>query len=635
MSLARVFLAVAFAAPPYTGHGAASIPKEVLDRFAPKPLPDELTRTIQAMLDVRAPSAGVLAPDGSALYFRWKVTGTNQIWRVDGPMRFPIQLTGGQDQTGVSDVTPDGTALIIERDRKGEENPGLYLLSPKGGPLQLIQHKPGIQTSFQFVSDDGRYIYFRSNDKKPDAYALYRYDRAQKRVEDVFAQEGLWTVADQKPGKLLLGKEVGSNMIEVFEWDESARRLTPLFGQGEREEYVPGYGPGEGEVLVETPHFGEFRRLYSWSKGKFTPLSAQMSFDVSEWSIDRPRRRILYTVNERGYTRLHAMDALTHKELPLPPLPTADHVRFGQTTRDGRFTVIAVDTGTEPLQSYVVDWKSGRLARWHTGSAPEIDLTSFVRARSETYPARDGTQIPVFVREPKSCAAPCPIVVNFHGGPEAQALPGFSVHAQMFVDSGFIFVEPNVRGSDGYGKTWLHADDGKRRLQIITDIEDAASWARKRFGGGKLGIYGGSYGGYSSLIGMTMFAGAYDAGVEIVGISNLVTFLMNTAPYRRALRVSEYGDPEKDRDALLQLSPITYIDKVKGPMLLIQGASDPRVPAGEALQIHDALRARNLPVELVIFPDEGHGAQNRNNQVYQIGYSLRFFAKYLQGKEAP
>jgi dipeptidyl aminopeptidase/acylaminoacyl peptidase len=132
---------------------------------------------------------------------------------------------------------------------------------------------------------------------------------------------------------------------------------------------------------------------------------------------------------------------------------------------------------------------------------------------------------------------------------------------------------------------------------------------------------------------MTMFAGAYDAGVEIVGISNLVTFLMNTAPYRRALRISEYGDPEKDRDALLQLSPITYIDKVKGPMLLIQGASDPRVPAGEALQIHDALRARNLPVELVIFSDEGHGAQNRNNQVYQIGYSLRFFQKYLQGKE--
>jgi dipeptidyl aminopeptidase/acylaminoacyl peptidase len=280
----------------------------------------------------------------------------------------------------------------------------------------------------------------------------------------------------------------------------------------------------------------------------------------------------------------------------------------------------------------VLDWKTGKLTRWHTGSAPEVDLSGFVRAKLETYPARDGTAIPVFVREPKSCARPCPVVVDFHGGPEAQAKPGFWAFAQILVDAGFILVEPNVRGSDGYGKTWIHADDGPKRAQIITDIEDAARWARQRFGGGKVGILGGSYGGYSSLIGMTMFAGAYDAGVAIVGISNLVTFLMNTAPYRRALRISEYGDPEKDRDALLKLSPITYIDKVQGPLLLIQGASDPRVPVGEALQIHDALQAHKLPVELVIFSDEGHGAQRRDNQVYQIGYSLRFFQKYLQGK---
>jgi dipeptidyl aminopeptidase/acylaminoacyl peptidase len=618
---------------PYSGHGAASVPKEVLDHFAPKPLPDALSRTIQAMLDVRAPSSGILSPDGSALYFRWRVTGTDQIWRLEGPLRFPIQLTGGQDRTSAPDIAPDGTALILERDRKGEENPGLYLQDPQGGPLQLIQHKPGIQTAFQFVSDDSRYVYFRSNDKKPDAYALYRYDRKEKRIEDVFAQEGLWYIADHKPGKLLLGNEVGSNMIEVFEWDENAKQLRPLFGQGEREEYDPGYGPGE-EILVSTPHFGEFRRLYTFRKGRFTPVTAELNYDVSGWSIDRLRRqRILYTVNEGGYTRAHAMDARTHKDLALPALPAADHVNFGYTTPDGRFSVLAVDTGTEPLQSYVLDWNSGKLTRWHTGSAPEVDLGSFVRARLESYPARDGTQIPVFVREPKNCPAPCPVVIQFHGGPEAQTQPGFSVSAQMLVDAGFIVAQPNVRGSDGYGKTWIHADDGPKRLQIITDIEDAAIWARKRFGGGKVGIYGGSYGGYSSIIGMTMFAGAYDAGVEIVGISNLVTFLMNTAPYRRALRVSEYGDPEKDRDALIKLSPITHIDKVKGPLLLIQGASDPRVPVGEALQIHDALQARNLPVELVIFSDEGHGAQTRSNQVYQIGYSLRFFEKYLQGKQ--
>ena len=621
----------------YSGHGAASVSKDILEKFAPKPLADTLSRKIQAMLDVRAPGAGALAPDGKSLYFSWRVTGVPQVWRIDGPMRFPIQLTGGQDATLLKDIAPDGRFLVISRDRKGEENPGLYLQDPQGGPLQVIQHKPGIQTEFQFVSDDSRWVYFRSNDKKLDAYALYRYDRAQKRIEEVFTQDGLWDIADHKGGRLLLAKEVGSNMAEFYELDEASMALTPLFGQGEREDYSAMYGPGEGEVLVNTPHFGEFRRLYSWQRGKFSPISPEIKNDVSNWSIERPRRRVLYTVNESGYTRLHAMDARTHAELKLPALPSgADHVFFGATTHDGRFAVLAVDPGTRPLESFVLDWQAGTLSRWHAGSAPEVDLSGFVRAKLESYPARDGAPIPVFVREPKDCAKPCPVIVEFHGGPEGQAKPGFSPYAQIFLDAGFVFVEPNVRGSDGYGKAWIHADDGPKRLNIITDIEDAALWARKRFVDNgiapKVGIAGGSYGGYSSLAGMTMFAGAYDAGAEVVGISNLLTFLQNTAPYRRILRASEYGDVDQDREALIKLSPITYLDRLKGPMLLIQGASDPRVPVGEALQFYDALKARGVDSELLIFPDEGHGAQKRDNRVFQIGYTLRFFEKHLQGK---
>jgi len=622
----------------YSGHGASSVPREVIEKFAPKPLPSELTRHIQAMLDVRAPGVGTLSPDGKSLYFGWGVTSAPQLWRIDGPMRFPKQLTGGEDPTLLADIVPDGSALVLSRDRKGEENPGLYLQDPRGGALTLIQHKPGVQSEFQFVSDDSRYVYFRSNDQSPDAYAIYRFDRTEKRIEPVFSQPGLWMAADHKPGRLLFGKEVGSNMVEFSEWDEAAKKLTPLFGQGEREDYDASYGPGEGEVLVRTPHFGEFRKLYSWRAGKFTPLSGDLKFDVAGFEIDRRRERILFTVNEGGYSRLHAMDARTHAQLKLPKLPPADNVFYGSSTPDGRFVTLGVDPGTEPFQSYVLDWKTGRVARWHQASAPEVDLTQFVRARIETYPARDGTPIPVLVREPKSCAQPCPVLVNFHGGPEGQSTPGFSTFAQMILDAGFILAEPNVRGSDGYGKAWIHADDGPKRLDVITDIEDAASWARTRFAKGgavpKVGITGGSYGGYSTLIGMTMFAGAYDAGVEFVGISNLVTFLENTAPYRRALRQSEYGDPVKDRDALIKLSPITYIDRVKAPLLMIQGASDPRVPVGEALQFHQALTQRNLPVELVIFGDEGHGAQKRENVVFQIGYALRFFQKHLQGKQA-
>jgi dipeptidyl aminopeptidase/acylaminoacyl peptidase len=241
----------------------------------------------------------------------------------------------------------------------------------------------------------------------------------------------------------------------------------------------------------------------------------------------------------------------------------------------------------------------------------------------------------MFVRRPARCPAPCPVVVEFHGGPEGQAQPGFSPYAQLLVDAGFVLVEPNVRGSDGYGKTWFHADDGPRRLDVITDIEDCARFIRKEWAvDGKeprVGILGGSYGGYSALVGMTMFAGAYDAGVAIVGISNLLTFLQNTAPYRRALRVNEYGDPDRDRDALVKLSPSTYVDRVKGPLLVIQGANDPRVPAGEAIQIHDALVARGVRSQLILFADEGHGSSKRSNQVLERGNAIRFLQENLAG----
>jgi dipeptidyl aminopeptidase/acylaminoacyl peptidase len=250
----------------------------------------------------------------------------------------------------------------------------------------------------------------------------------------------------------------------------------------------------------------------------------------------------------------------------------------------------------------------------------------------------------MFVRRPPSCArplqgatpsspGPCPVVVEFHGGPEGQSHPGFDPGAQLFVDAGFVHVSPNVRGSTGYGKAWLHADNGARRLQVITDIEDCARFIRSQWAengqGPKVGITGASYGGYSTLVGMTMFAGAYDAGVSVVGMSDLATFLENTAVYRRSLRITEYGDPDKDADALRRLSPITYIDRVVAPLLIIQGANDPRVPVSEALQMQAALDRREAGSKLILFGDEGHGSQRRDNRVQEVGHTLEFFQRHL------
>lgn len=639
----------------YSGVGAGSVPPEKIARYAPPPLAPEVSRRIQAMLDVRAPGLGIVAPDGKRLYFSWSVTGTSQIWRLDGPRGYPVQMTGGEDRTAVSGITPDGKWLIVSRDVGGQENPGLYLQPADGGPFKTIQKIEKVRTFFDAVLDDSKTILFRSNDVKPDSYAIYSYDLATGQRTLLFGEPGLWQVEDYRGSgaglRLLLGKATGALSGEYYEYDPAAKKLTPLLGVGEKNEYDASYAADPGELLVRTNRFGEFRRLYRWKMGSdvspasFIPVSLDVKMDVSRFGIDRARRHVYLDINDGGYTRLRVLNAKTFapEDLPLPR--DADHLYARGGTLDGRFVTVGVETGKAPRTSYVWDWTSKSLTQWVVPSAPEVDLSSFVPAKLMTYPARDGTPIPMFVRFPKGCAPeenagadPCPVLVDFHGGPEGQAQPGFSTYAQIFVGAGFVYVEPNVRGSDGYGKAWLDADNGAKRLNVITDIDDCGKWIRAHWGRNgkppKVGITGGSYGGYSTLVGMTMFAGTYDAGASIVGMGNLVTMLRNTSPYRRMLRTTEYGDPEKDAEMLLKLSPITYIDRVRSPLLMIQGLNDPRVPAGEAVQMQEALEKKGTRSQLIILPEEGHGSVHRSGQATMAGHVLRFMEENLAGKKA-
>ncbi|WP_374401182.1 prolyl oligopeptidase family serine peptidase [Niveibacterium sp.] len=635
---APLLAAPAHAQTDYAGLGAESVSAATLEQFRPKPLPPEVSRRIQSMLDLRAPGTGLLAPDGKRLFFSWRVSGSDQVWRLDGPDRFPVQMTGGEDRTLPLAVTPDGKWLVVSRDRKGEENPGIYLQPVGGGALKMVQHLPKVQSRFGAISRDSRFLYFTANDQKPDSYAVYRYEIATGEKQQVFNEAGLWNVADlADDGTLLLVKYTGSQSRE-YVVIERGGRVTTLFGQGEKENYEAQFGAAPGELLVSTNKFGNFQRLYRWRAGNFTPITGELKWDVESFGTDHARKRLYYTVNEAGYSRTHAIDLKTGKPLALPWPADADHQLVGSATPDGRFVTLAVGTPKAPRQSYVWDWQTKKLTRWITPSAPEEDTRRFVTARLESYPARDGTPIPMFVRRPPQCegadAPVCPVLVHFHGGPEAQSRPGFSPLWQMFVDAGFIVVDPNVRGSDGYGRDWLDADNGSKRLDVITDIEDASKYIRTAWAKNgvapKVGVFGGSYGGYSTLIAMTMFAGAYDAGASAVGMANLLTFLQNTAPYRRQLRTTEYGDPEKDRIALLKLSPTTYIDRLKAPLLISQGASDPRVPVGEAVQMYEAAKAKGAKVELMIFADEGHGTAKRENQALEWGHILRFFQQNLQ-----
>ncbi|MGE0401639.1 MAG: prolyl oligopeptidase family serine peptidase, partial [Kofleriaceae bacterium] len=617
----------------YTGLGAESVTPELVAKFAAPPLDQEVSRKIQMMLDVRAAGTGIVTAKGDRMFFTSAVTGSPQVWRQDGAMKFPIQLTGGEDRTGVVDISPDEKWLVVSRDVGGQENPGIYLMKPEGGPLEVIQHTPKVRTSLAYIADDAKSLYFTANDIAQDSYAIYRYTLATKQRELVFDKPGLWSIADHTATRWLLVNQLGNAQNEVFTYDLATKQLTPVLGQNEVEEYQVRFG-AKGEILATSDKPSDFRRLYRVDAGELVPISPDVKHDVEGFSIDHAKKRIYYQLNEDGYDRLHVLDARTYRELPLPKLPDAENVNFGGASRNGRYIQLSVDGSTLAPTSVTYDWQTRRSTAWRLPSTPEIDTKTFAKATLESYPARDGTKIPMFVRRPARCTEPCPVIVDFHGGPEGQSTAGFSTYAQMFVDAGFVFVQPNVRGSSGYGKTWLHADDGPKRLKIITDIEDASKYIRSAWAKNgkapKIGVMGGSYGGYSVLMAMTYFAGAYDAGVQIVGISNLYTFLMNTAPYRRKLRISEYGDPVKDREALATLSPITHVNKLRAPLLSIQGVNDPRVPVGEAIQIYREAERRKVPGGLILFPDEGHGASKRQNRVASIGHTIAFFQRYLK-----
>lgn len=628
-------------APPptagYAGLGADSVAPEVIAEFAPAPLEPSVSSRIEAMLDVRGVGGGALTRDGKRMYFTWKVTGTNQVWVQDGPMRFPVQLTGGEERSSVVGLAPDDSFIVISRDRGGEENPGLYLMRPEGGAPVEIHRAPKVQTMLAFISDDSKAVWYLANDRDPASYALYRWDVATRTARAALTEPGTWRVLDHRgEDKILLGKLTTNTATEIYELDVASGAVTAVIGQGERQDHRAQYGARAGELLVLTSKLGDFKRLYRLVEGELDPITKEQPYDVASFGIDRPRRTIYYSVNEGGYLRAHALDARTLAARALPALPAADNVRVAGVSYDGRYAQLSYDGATQPGASAVWDWKKKKLTTWRVPSAPEVDLGRFARASLETYPARDGTAIPMFVwrPDPARCAGPCPVVVDFHGGPEVQSIAGFNAQAQLYVDAGFVFVQPNVRGSDGYGKRWLDSDNGAKRLAVITDIEDCARHLRASWGkdgvAPKLGVTGGSYGGYSTLMAMTYFAGAFDAGVSEVGISNLITFLDNTAPYRRALRISEYGDPAVDRDALVELSPTTHVDKLAAPLLIIQGVNDPRVPVGEALQFHRAAEARGVDGGLILFPDEGHGTSKRSNQVLALGHTLAFFERHLK-----
>jgi dipeptidyl aminopeptidase/acylaminoacyl peptidase len=625
--------------------GVASISNDTLLHHTPAALPPAIDHDVRVLLDIRSVQDADAAnrndafqsPGGGRLYYAWTVTGVSQLWRLDNPQGTPAQMTSGGDFTRLSGVSPDGKFLVVTRDYLGSGDTGLYMQDAGGGALKTIQQTPGVRTIFQFISDDSRYVYFTANDVSPNTQTVYRFDLGDMSKHVVFGQEGQWTISDfQTDGKLLVQKELGQGWNEYYEWDPSDEKLHPVMGQDEKNEFLIRYGAHAGEYLVLTPKLSEMRKLYSYRNSKLTPIGPSFESDISTFTIDRNRRRVYYDVNENGHRQLHVLDAATYNGIGIPKFD-ATQVYLESVSRGGDRMVIGTQTTRGSAQIYVYDWRNHHLQPWLLPSAPEADTSTFAEAEEEKYKTRDGVEVPMWVRKPQHCAAdPCPVIVSFHDGPGGQARPVWRAEAQAFLDAGFVYVEPNIRGSDGFGKTWSHLDDGPLRLKTIVDVEDCAKYIRANWGKNgkppKIGVTGIGHGGYLALIAMTQFAGAYDAGSAVSGIPELVPFLINSSPATQMLRFAEYGEPGRDRKILEQLSPVTYLENVVGPIQLIHGVNDYSVPVSQIVELYQVLERKPSGAEMILFRDEGRSFHHKETWVQSVGHRIQFFKKKLLGE---
>jgi dipeptidyl aminopeptidase/acylaminoacyl peptidase len=335
-------------------------------------------------------------------------------------------------------------------------------------------------------------------------------------------------------------------------------------------------------------------------------------------AVDWSGRHLLVAWNDDGRTRAELRDPHSLEVIATVPLPGAGVAGGFRFTRDGRWLVFSYTSASVPGDVWRYDTQEGRLERV-TVSPCEVDAASFVEPELVRFPSFDGLEVPAFVYRPERAhdAGPAPVVVVIHGGPESQYRPNFTPLTQYLVSRGFAVVAPNVRGSTGYGRRYQHLDDVDKRLDSVRDLAGLHDWLATQddLDETRAALYGGSYGGYMTLMGLVMQPGRWAAGVDIVGMSNLVTFLENTASWRRAFREREYGSLEHDRDVLVEASPITHIDRLQAPLFIVHGANDPRVPLSEAEQLHEVLEEKGVRSELLVYEDEGHGLAKLPNRI--------------------
>jgi dipeptidyl aminopeptidase/acylaminoacyl peptidase len=584
-------------------------------------LPYEFAR----YLKIQAAYGATWSPDGRRIAFLTDITGVPQAWEVLTRGGWPAQLTFYDERISDVSYSPKENRLIFSMDVGGNERSQLFLL--ENGEERDLTRAPDAIHYFGGFAPDGERIAYTATRRNRTDFDVFVQDLAGE-PEMVWQTAGYHTIAGWGPdGTFLIVSRHYSNLNnDLFKLDLIGGETTLLTPHEGDARFSGGrVTPSGKSVFLATDRDGDFMRLgcLDLSTLEIEYLTPD-DWDVEEVELSENGRWLLASRNIEGYSDFMLFNR-RGRRVPGPEMPEGIFGGFTFSPDESRlaFTLTSPNRNPDVWLVELPDGEPYRLTRSSTaGLPPDI----FRRPKVVRYPSFDELEIPALFYEPDMQNTP--VVVNVHGGPESQSRPLFAPVTQYLLQRGYAVFAPNVRGSTGYGKAYTHLDDVYLRMDSVKDLAHAAYWLRDR-GHEMIAVMGGSYGGFMVLAALTEYPELWTAGVDIVGIANMVTFLENTGSYRRALREQEYGSLVGDREFLEAISPIYKAERIRAPLMVIHGRNDPRVPVGEAEQIVEKVRKNGGSVEYLVYEDEGHGLAKLKNRLDAYPKIAAFLDEYL------
>ena len=590
-------------------------------------------------------------PDGSMLVTT-RFGDVEQVHRIATPLGMREQLTFYPDPVSaaraprVAATNGQANAFVFLKDQGGDENAQLYYYSSSANVQQLTKGK--FLHGSPIWSHDGKRVAFYGNERDGISYDVYVADiggstSAPRLVAG--GQQDTWYPLDWSPDdrKLLLWKYVSINESYLYIADVYTGTITSVDESGHKVGIKTAkFAPDGRGIYLASDEDGEFAQLRYVDpvSHEVRKLTDKIPWDIEDFDVSNDGRYIAYVANEDGRSKLTILDTIGKLEQSPPGVPDGRvvNVNFDKT---GRRLAFSAESAQSPRDVYVYDLSHNALERWTRSEVGPLDVGSFVPAELVRYPTWDrvaGGQrmISAYMYRPRG-AGPHPVVIDIHGGPESQWRAGWNPFVQFLVNElGYAVIQPNVRGSSGYGKTFLKLDNGVLREDAVKDIGSLIVWLglQPMFDRDHVAVMGGSYGGYMALATLAAYGDRLKGGIDEVGISNFVSFLENTAPYRRELRRAEYGD-ERDprmRAFLNQISPVNKVALIRRPLLVVEGLNDPRVPPNEAQQIVWRMRSKGAEVWYLAAKDEGHGFRKKANEDVYLETVAMFLNKLKSAK---